>query len=36
MTAHKVGRLLKFQANEIDDWVRGGSAAADSNSSAPG
>ena len=23
MPAHKVGRLWKFQASEIDDWVRG-------------
>jgi excisionase family DNA binding protein len=27
MPAHKVGRLWKFQANEIDDWVRRGAAA---------
>lgn len=27
MPAHKVGRLWKFQASEIDDWVRGGGAA---------
>ena len=26
MPAHKVGRLWKFQASEIDDWVRRGSA----------
>ena len=26
MPAHKVGRLWKFQANEVDDWVRRGSA----------
>lgn len=31
--AHKVGRLWKFQASEIDDWVRGGGAAADSEPS---
>lgn len=24
MPAHKVGRLWKFQASEIDEWVRGG------------
>lgn len=27
MPAHKVGRLWKFQASEVDDWVRGGGAA---------
>lgn len=27
MPAHKVGRLWKFQTNEVDDWVRRGSAA---------
>ncbi|MBG6181367.1 helix-turn-helix domain-containing protein [Arthrobacter sp. CAN_A1] len=26
MPAHKIGRLWKFQASEIDDWVRGGGA----------
>lgn len=26
MPAHKVGRLWKFQASEIDDWVRRGGA----------
>lgn len=26
MPAHKVGRLWKFQASEIDDWVRAGAA----------
>jgi excisionase family DNA binding protein len=35
MPAHKVGRLWKFQASEIDDWVRRGGAAAESNSSPP-
>lgn len=24
MPAHKVGRLWKFQASEVDDWVRRG------------
>lgn len=24
MPAHKVGRLWKFQASEVDEWVRGG------------
>ena len=29
MSAHKIGRLWKFQATEIDDWVgRGGAAGA--------
>ncbi|GCE75645.1 helix-turn-helix domain-containing protein [Cellulomonas biazotea] len=27
MPAHKIGRLWKFQAAEVDDWVRSGSAA---------
>ena len=26
MPAHKVGRLWKFQATEVDAWVRGGGA----------
>jgi excisionase family DNA binding protein len=26
MPAHKVGRLWKFQASEVDDWVRSGGA----------
>ena len=26
MPAHKVGRLWKFQAAEVDDWVRSGDA----------
>lgn len=26
MPAHRVGRLWKFKSNEIDDWVRAGSA----------
>lgn len=25
---HKIGRLWKFQASEIDDWVRAGGASA--------
>lgn len=29
MPAHKVGRLWKFQRNEIDQWVRSGSATSD-------
>jgi excisionase family DNA binding protein len=27
MPAHKVGRLWKFQASEVDEWVRNGSGA---------
>ena len=27
MPAHKAGRLWKFQAREIDEWVRSGGAA---------
>lgn len=27
MPAHKVGRLWKFQASEVDTWVRGGGSA---------
>ena len=27
MPAHKVGKLWKFLASEIDDWVKGGHAA---------
>lgn len=34
MPAHKVGRLWKFQASEVDDWVRRGGAAA-SDDAAP-
>lgn len=26
MPAHKVGRLWKFKSDEVDDWVRAGSA----------
>lgn len=32
MPAHKVGRLWKFQASEVDEWVRSGGAAADETS----
>ena len=31
MPAHKVGRLLKFQVKEVDEWVREGKAAPNSN-----
>ena len=27
MPAHKIGRLWKIQASEVDDWVRGDGAA---------
>jgi excisionase family DNA binding protein len=33
MPAHKVGRLWKFQASEIDEWVRAGAAASDAEPS---
>lgn len=33
--AHKVGCFWKVQTSEIDDWVRRGGAAADSDSSPP-
>lgn len=29
LPAHRVGRLWKFQASEVDAWVRSGRAAAD-------
>ncbi|WP_208623415.1 helix-turn-helix domain-containing protein [Brucella oryzae] len=29
MPAHKVGRLWKFKADEVDDWVRNGKASDD-------
>lgn len=29
MPAHKVGRLWKFLASEVDQWVKGGQAAED-------
>jgi len=28
MPAHKIGRLWKIRATEVDGWVRGGGAAA--------
>jgi excisionase family DNA binding protein len=28
MPAHKISRLWKFQASEVDEWVRRGGAAA--------
>ena len=35
MPAHKIGRLWKFQASEVDDWVRN-DGAADSDSTKAG
>ena len=35
MPAHKIGRLWKFQATEVDDWVRN-DGAADPDSSKAG
>ena len=29
MPAHRVGRLWKFQRNEVDAWIRGGHASED-------
>ena len=26
LPAHRIGRFWKFKANEVDDWVRNGSA----------
>ena len=31
MPAHKVGRLWKFLASEVDQWVKGGEAAQKTN-----
>lgn len=31
MPAYKVGRLWKFKLSEVDDWIRSGSAAEESN-----
>ena len=31
LPAHKVGRLLKFQVNEVDQWVREGKASSDND-----
>jgi excisionase family DNA binding protein len=30
MPSHKVGRLLKFQQTEVDNWIKEGKAANDS------
>ena len=29
MSAHKVGRLWKFQVSEVDEWVRSGGASSE-------
>jgi excisionase family DNA binding protein len=36
MPAHKIGRLWKFQASEVDDWVRGCGAAGNVSNGAEG
>lgn len=33
MPAHKIGRLWKCQASEVDEWVRGGGATASNGAS---
>jgi excisionase family DNA binding protein len=35
LPAHRVGRLWKFKASEVDDWVRDGGAAEEGSVSAP-
>ena len=35
MPAHKVGRLWKFQASEIDNWVRAGATSSGSQAPTP-
>ena len=35
MPAHKLGRLWKFLASEVDQWVKGGHAAEDVANTAP-
>jgi excisionase family DNA binding protein len=32
MPAHKIGRLWKFQASEVDEWVRSGGSASNETS----
>jgi excisionase family DNA binding protein len=34
LPAHKLGRLWKFLASEVDAWIKAGKAAVESNSSA--
>ena len=36
MPAHKVGRLWRFRAMEVDEWVRGGSPASSGDDVVPG
>jgi excisionase family DNA binding protein len=36
MPAHKLGRLWKFLASEIDEWIKGGHAAKDVPTAAKG
>jgi hypothetical protein len=36
MPAHKVGRLWKFQATEVDEWVRSGGASVSDQMHPPG
>ncbi|MBX3716665.1 MAG: helix-turn-helix domain-containing protein [Burkholderiales bacterium] len=37
LPAHRVGRLWKFKASEVDDWVRaGGANDAEQQTAAPG
>lgn len=31
LPAHKLGRLWKFKASEVDDWVKAGRASGDGN-----
>ena len=35
MPAHKLGRLWKFLASEVDQWVKGGHAAVDASTPCP-
>ena len=35
MPAHKIGRLWKFQASEVDSWVRGGGTASSNRTRPP-
>ncbi len=36
LPAHKVGRLWKFLASEVDQWVKAGRVAADVTTDKPG
>ena len=31
MPAHRVGRIWRFKASEVDEWVRSGEAGSDGN-----